>query len=189
MKNNFKLNILIIFMIFFILNYSFSNETFIFDITEIEIKDNGNKYIGKNKGIAKSLDGTTIEANNFEYDKNKNILISSGQVKVYDPGNNVVIYSDKITYFKKDEFILAEGNSKAIDSEVEIESNNFEYDKLKEIIHAKGNVIINNKKENYSIYSDKITYFKKDEFILAEGNSKAIDLKLKLNQIILNMIS
>ena len=74
MKNNLKLNILIFYIIFFVSNYSFSNETFIFEVTEIEIKDNGNKYIGKNKGIARSLDGTTIEANNFEYDKNKNIL-------------------------------------------------------------------------------------------------------------------
>ena len=180
MKNNLKLNIIIFYILFFISNYSFSNETFIFEVTEIEIKDNGNKYIGKNKGIAKSLDGTTIEANNFEYDKNKNILISSGQVKVYDPKSNVIIYSDKITYFKKDELIFAEGNSRAIDSEIEIKSNNFEYNKLKEIIHAKGNVIINNKKEKYSIYSDKITYFKKDELIFAEGNSRAIDSEIEI---------
>ena len=49
--------------------------------TEIEIKENGNKFIGKNKGTATSIDGTKLNANNFEYNKIKNILISSGKLK------------------------------------------------------------------------------------------------------------
>ena len=67
----------------------------------------------------------------------KEIIHAKGNVIINNKKENYSIYSDKITYFKKDEFILAEGNSKAIDSEVEIESNNFEYDKLKEIIMQK----------------------------------------------------
>ena len=30
-------------------------------------------------------------------------------------------------------------------------------------------------KKNYKIFSDKITYFKNEEIIFTEGNSKAID--------------
>ena len=82
-----KINILLLtLIIFFIkLDFSFSNENFNFDVTEIEIKDKGNRFLGKNGGKAKSLDGTTITANNFDYDKLKNILIATENVKIYDP--------------------------------------------------------------------------------------------------------
>ena len=73
------------FIYLFLTCYSQSSESFNFDITEIEIKENGNKFIGKNNGTATAIDGTKIYANNFEYDKIKNILISSGKVKVFDP--------------------------------------------------------------------------------------------------------
>ena len=52
-------------------------------------------------------------------------------VEIYDPNNNVKIYSDEVTYFKNDELIFSEGNSKAIDDDVEIDAKNFEYNKLK----------------------------------------------------------
>ena len=51
-----------------------------------------------------------------------------------------------------DELIFANGNSRAIDNDVEIDANNFEYNNLSNIIYAKGNVKINNKKENYLIF-------------------------------------
>ena len=66
--------------------------------------------------------------------KNKNLLTSSGNVEIFDPINNVRIYSDKITYKKNDELIFTKGNSKAIGSNFIIEANNFQYNKLKNII-------------------------------------------------------
>ena len=114
MKNKHKFTI-IFFIIYLLLpSYSKSNDSFNFDVTEIEIRENGNKFIGKNKGTATSIDGTQISANNFEYNKVKNILISYGKVKIFDPTNKVTIYSEKITYFKDDELIITDGNSKAI---------------------------------------------------------------------------
>ena len=105
MKNKIKI-ILFFFCIFFnLINLSNSNEYFKFNITEIEIKNNGNKFIGKNKGTAISSNGITIDANNFEYNKITNILISSGDVRIFDPKNNVTIYSDNVTY-KNDEVIF-----------------------------------------------------------------------------------
>ena len=49
-----KINILLLtLIIFFIkLDFSFSNENFNFDVTEIEIKDKGNRFLGKNGGKA-----------------------------------------------------------------------------------------------------------------------------------------
>ena len=174
MKNKNQFTLILFFIYLCLPCYAQSSESFNFDVTEIEIKENGNKFIGKNNGTAKSNDGTKIDANNFEYDKIKNILISSGKVKIFDPKNNVTIYSDEVTYFKNDELIFANGNSRAIDDEVEIDAKTFEYDKFKNIIYARGSVKINNKKEGYLIFSDNITYNKKTKKVFTKNNSRAI---------------
>ena len=58
-----------------------------------------NLYKGKNKGgKAKSNDGIKINADNFEYNKITNILISSGNVKFLIQKIIITIYSDKIIY-------------------------------------------------------------------------------------------
>ena len=52
MKNKFKHFILIMMLSMVLSNQSFSNEVFNFNVTEIEIKENGNRFIGKNGGVA-----------------------------------------------------------------------------------------------------------------------------------------
>ena len=94
MKNN-----LITIFLFFILSLSFnspilSDEQFNFDVTEVEIKDSGNKFIGRKKGIATTNDGLSIEANNFEYDKKLNSLITK-QIFIY-----------YLTHFSEDSFLV-----------------------------------------------------------------------------------
>ena len=181
MKNKNKITLLFFCIFFNLINLSYSNEYFKFNITEIEIKNNGNKFIGKNKGTAISSNGITIDAINFEYNKITNILISSGNVRIFDPKNNVTIYSDNVTYFKNDEVIFADGNSRAIDDEIQIDAQKFEYNKLENVILANGKVKINNKKDKYLIYSDNVTYFKNDEVIFADGNSRAIDDEIQID--------
>ena len=181
MKNKNKFILIFFFIYSFIINHSYSSESFNFDVTEIEIKENGNKFIGKNNGTATSIDGTTINANNFEYNKIKNILISSGKVKLFDPKNNITIYSDKITYFKNLGLIFTSGNSRAIGTNFQIDAKNFEYNKFKNSIYAEDNVKIDNKKENYLIFSDEISYYRNDELIFTNGNSKAIDNQVEID--------
>ena len=181
MKNKYQITIIFFLIYTFLTTLTHSSESFNFNVGEIEIKENGNKFFGKNKGTATSVDGTKIDANNFEYDKIKNILISSGNVKVFDPKNNVEIYSDEIIYFKNNELILANGNSKAIGPNFQIDAKNFEYNKLKNIIYAVDNVRIENKKTDYLILSDEITYYKNDELIFANGNSKAINDEVQID--------
>ena len=106
MKNKNTTGLIFFFIFFCISNISQSTENFNFDVTEIEIKENGNKIVGKKKGTATSIDGTKIDANYFEYDKSKNILLSSGNVEIFDPINNIRIYSNKITYKKSEELIF-----------------------------------------------------------------------------------
>ena len=181
MKNRNKFTFIFFFIYLLTYNYSHSSESFNFNITEIEIKENGNKFIGKNKGTARSIDGTTIDANNFEYNKTKNILISSGRVKLFDPENNITIYSDKVTYLKNNELIFTNGNSKIVGVNFQIDAKNFEYNKLKNLIFAQDKVKINNKKENYLILSDEISYYRNDELIFANGNSKIIDNQVEID--------
>ena len=168
--------------IFFIVIFSnlislntYGAEVFNFDVTEAEIIDEGNTFIGKKGGTATSEDGTIIKANNFEYDKIANILIATGDVEIDDKNQNIIIYSQKVTYLKNKEFVLTVGKSKAISEDVIIDADNFRYNKIKNILNANGNVKIDNKNENYLIYSNDATYLKNEELFLTEGQSKAIN--------------
>ena len=154
---------------------TYATEVFNFNVTEVEIIEEGNKFLGKNGGTATSSDGTIIKANNFEYDKLKNILIAIGDVEINDKKENIIITSQKVTYFKNKEFIFSEGQSKAINKDIVIDSDNFEYNKITNIINANGNVRINNKSENYLIFTNNATYLKNEELFLTTGQSQAIN--------------
>ena len=191
MQNKLKYLFQIFFFYFFLINSIFATEIFNFDVTEIEIKENGNKFIGKKGGTAISSDGTKIVATNFNYDKLKNILIATGNVQINDKINKTIIFSDKITYFKSNELVFTEGNSKAVTDEIVINANNFKYDKISNILNANGKVEIDNKKEDYLIYSDNITYNQNYKTIFTRNNSKAISegITIKANNFNYNKIN
>ena len=165
MKNNY-LFLFLIFKIFFsTIVVSNGAEPFNFDVTEIEITENGNKFRGYNRGKIKTDNGIVIDADEFDYDKPLNILNANGNVKIVDEVNNYTIYSNDITYFKNDEKIFTKGYSKGVNEEVTIESKKFVYDKNLNILTAIDDVKIDDKKENIQIYSDHITYYKNKEEI------------------------
>ena len=153
----------------------YAAEVFNFDVTEVEIIEEGNKFLGKNGGTATSNDGIVIKANNFEYDKLRNILIAIGDVEIDDKKENIIITSQKVTYFKNKEFIFSEGQSQAISEDIIINADNFEYNKITNVIDANGDVKIDNKSENYLIYTNNATYLKNEELFLTKGQSQAIN--------------
>ncbi len=174
MKNKiFKIFCLLFFSLMSLKAYSI--DEFNFDITEIEISENGNKFLGTKRGIATSNNGIIINADQFEYYKKSNILIATGDVKIVDTINNYQIYSQKITYDKNRGIILTNYNSKAIDIEggIEINAENFNYDLNKNIISAEKNATIENKLKNYIISSNFISYLKNKETIYTEGKTQA----------------
>jgi LPS-assembly protein len=175
MKNKFNYIFLIFIFNYIIYFNAYGADIFNFDVTELEIIEEGNKFIGKNGGTATSEDGTVIKAKNFEYDKIKNILIAFGNVEIIDEKENIFIKSNKITYLKNTELIFTNGKSKAISTGIIIDADNFEYNKIKKIVNAYGNVKIDNLDEDYFIYTDKATYQKNKELFITEGNSKAIN--------------
>ena len=81
-------------------------EQFTFDVTEVEILNNGNQINGYKGGVATTVDGNKIIADTFLYNKIANILIATGNVKFIDEIENVIITSNAATYFKNEEKIL-----------------------------------------------------------------------------------
>ncbi len=174
MKNNF---IKIISLFFFLLFFSKAHgvEQFNFDVTEVEILENGNKFIGTKRGTITTDDNIIIDADQFEYDKKLNILNASGNVKINDNINKQIINTDKIVYKKNENVIFTEGNSEAVSlsDNIEIFAHYFEYKRIENILIAKKDVLIENKVENYIIISDFIKYFKNEEVIVTKGNTSA----------------
>ena len=120
MKNkNLILSIYLI-ISFLIFSNSYSEEVFTFNVSEIEITENGNIYKGKNGGEVFSNDGTSITANSFEYNKSSN-LKAIDNVKLKDAINQIIIEVDEITHFKDEEKILATGKVFVLDQNKKLE--------------------------------------------------------------------
>ena len=138
MKNKLKSYISILFWFFLLSESINANESFIFNVTEIEILEDGNQINGYKGGTATSMDdGSIISAENFFYNKLTNILETSGNVKYFDKIKNIIITADKAIYLKNKEKIFTIGNSKAVNNNNTITASNLNYDKIKNIYEAK----------------------------------------------------
>ena len=175
MKNKFLYLIINFLIIFFIFPNVVAIEQFNFDITEIEIKENGNKFIGKKRGLIKSNDGLEIEANEFEYDKLKNILYASGNIKVLDKKNKITLYSNDIIYSKNYEIIFSKGKTKSfIDNEYTFFSEDIEFNRNSmEVSSLKDSKIVDSK--------SKIYEFNKYKFYINDKLLKASDVYIRDN--------
>jgi LPS-assembly protein len=174
MINKLKNYILVLFCFFLLSKSVDANEPFVFNVTEIEILENGNQIYGYKGGTASSEDGSTITAENFFYNKLTNILEASGNVKYLDKAKNIVITADKSTYLKNEEKIFTNGNSKATNANNTISAISLEYDKTKNIFVAKKNVVATDFEKDTIIYADEILYLKNEEKIFTKGKTKAL---------------
>ncbi len=173
MKNKLK-SILFILFLFFVLSINAqSSEQFNFNITEVEITEEGNNYKGLKRGTISTDNGIIIDADVFNYNKISNKLNAEGNIKITDTINNYLIYTDKITYLKNDEIIFTEGNSKAINNDVNIIAENFNYDKNLNILKATQDVKFEDKLQGFIIYANDVTYKKNSEVIFTDGETTA----------------
>ena len=174
MYNNFKYFLIIFFINLLSIHNTYSNEIFNFDVSEIEVTENGNKIRGLNRGTITTNDGLIIKADTFLYDRSFNNLNAKGGVKIEDKINKYYIYADSITYEKNKEIIITEGNSKIINfNNQTIFAKKIEYNKSSNVINAKGNVLINDPIENYEIEAESISYFKNQNKISTKGKTIA----------------
>ena len=174
MINKFKY--LLFLIVIFCINPSLliANDVFEFNVTNIEIEENGNIFKGYNGGEAFTSD-VFIKAKNFEYNKKLNLLISNGDVKLQDKKKNILIIADKISYSKNKEIITAYGSAKIqdIDRKITIRSDQIEFKKNDLIITANTNVNLVDELNKIIIDSDKITYLINDEKIFTKGKTFA----------------
>ena len=158
---------------------SFGNDPFRFDVTEIEVLNEGNLIIGKKKGSVFTQNGIEVNADNFKYDKLTNILTASGDVVLEDNISKIKIFTNEIFYERNKEKIFTVSNSKVVSKvkgkEIEITADNVEYNKLSNIFYARENVIIEDKLAKIKILTDKAVYKKNSETINTSGRSKAFN--------------
>ena len=82
MKNKFNSFYIYLFL-YLMFSFTLSaNEQFVFDITELEITEDGDRIKGLKRGKVTTNEGFTIVADEFDYDKVLNILKAKGNVTV-----------------------------------------------------------------------------------------------------------
>jgi LPS-assembly protein len=173
MKNNFKKIILILLFSFIFISKAISDD-FIFDISELEITENGNIYNGINGGKVSTDNGIVITSESFKYNKFTSLLESKGNAILVDTIKNITIKSEQIFYSKNKELAYTMGESSAVSNDgIEINANEFfKYNKLSSILEAKGDVKVNDKIKNIKIESDNIFYFKNEDKFTTKGKTK-----------------
>ncbi len=182
MKNKiYSLLIIFILCISFITRLN-AEEIFIFNVTELQITEEGNLFKGYNGGEAITEDGVSIKAENFEYSKATNILIANQNVIFNDKNKNIKITADEILYEKNNENIIATGNVSISDKSqnIKIEANKILYFKNENKISAIDDVKYLDENKNIIITAGEITYFKNQQKLFARSNVKLDNLNKKI---------
>ena len=181
MKNRILLIIIFCSINFFLIKFSNAQDQFSFNVSEIEVLENGNKIIGSKRGEISTGDGIIIEANNFVYKKNENLLNANGRVIINDKINNYKIFSEDVTYQKNNQKIISRGKTKSeINSRFILNSIDVEF--LRDI------KILSSKKNTSIIDSDEETYLELKNFSfsindkLLEGEKILVNLNYNLPQ-------
>mgnify|MGYP001329144006 CR=1 FL=1 len=110
MKNKFVSLLFVVVLNLNSFNLTFADE-FVFEISNIEIIENGNVYRGSNRGKVTTDNQIEIISNNFEYLKKTNKLEANGNVILTDIKNNMTINAEKIFYLKNQEKIYTLGKT------------------------------------------------------------------------------
>ena len=108
MKNKF---FIIFFLVLLNLTELTTAEEFVFEVSNLEITENGDIYKGKDRGKIVSNSQLELLSDNFEYIKKNNELKLNGNVKIFDIKNDITIDAETIFYFKNKEKISTLGKT------------------------------------------------------------------------------
>ena len=148
MKNKFVTFFLIFIFGLCNLNQIFAEE-FIFEVSDLEITENGNVYKGNNRGTIKTDNQLKLISNNFEYLKKINRLEANGDVELFDLNNDIIIKAQQIFYLKNEEKIFTIGKTLIkISNKYDVEGYDLTFLKNKMILSSKKNVIITDSLSN-----------------------------------------
>ena len=164
---------------FLILLFSLSNlnqvlaEEFIFEISDLDIMDNGNVYKGNNRGTVRTNNKLELISNNFEYLKKINRLEANGDVQLFDLNNDITINAQQIFYFKNEERILTLGKTLIkVSDKYDIEGYDLTFLRDKLILSSKKRGVITDSESN--IYKLENFQYSIDKEILKGENIVAI---------------
>ena len=182
MKNKLKLYFFTLTICLIYISPIYSTDQFNFDVTEIEINEKGNKFIGKKRGVITTDNNIKIEADEFIYDKSLNILKLKGNISIDDIGQDLKILSEEAVYYKSQEIFVSNKASRFIksDENIKIKANEFVYEKLSNTLKLIDNVIIEDFNKNAKIFSSNVIYFKDKEIFISESNSKFVNDELTI---------
>jgi len=176
MKNKFVTFFLIFIFGLCNLNQIFAEE-FIFEVSDLEITENGNIYKGSNRGTIRTDNQLKLISDNFKYLKKTNRLEANGDVQLFDLNNDIIINANQIFYLKNEEKIFTLGKTLIkISNKYDIEGYDLILLKNKMILSSKKKVIITDSESNtyklegfqYSIDTEIL----KGENIIAITNDK-----------------
>jgi len=156
-----KNKIIIIFVIIFnlIVFKVYSDDQISFDVSEIEILDGGDKIIGKNRGKITTNNGITITADEFLFDKIKNIIEAKGNIIIEDKINNYNFSAQNISYEKNEEKIKIKGKSNAlIETNYEFETEDITIFRNESIISSDMRAMILDKANKTRYEIDNFSY-------------------------------
>ena len=171
MKNKFIKTLLIIILSLYFSKFSLAEE-FTFEVTNIDITDNGNIYKGNNRGKVTTDSQTEIESDNFIYLKKINRLEANGNVQLSDLKKNVTVNAEKIFYLKDEERIYTIGKTIIVSEKYNIEGYDMTLLKDKMILFSSEKAII---RDNFAtIYKPSEFEFLINEEILKGKKIEAI---------------
>ena len=183
MKNNFILTFAIFITFFNLYTSTFADE-FNFNVTEIQIYEDGNLIKGVKGGTVTTENNIIIIADNFEYNKSTTLFKAIGNAKLIDQNENITIESNEVYYLKNKEKIYTLGKSKADNGlNIKIDADEyFRYNKLTSILEAKGNVVIVDKQKDVIINTNEVFYEKNLNKFFTVGKTKSyVDKKYTIN--------
>ena len=156
-------------------------EEFVFEVTDLDILENGNVYKGNNRGKITTDSKLELISDNFEYLKKINRLEANGNVVLIDYLNDVIIKAEKIFYLKNDEIIYTIGETFInVSDKYDIFGNDLTLFKSKQILSSNKKATITDKASNiykldqfeYSIIEEIL---KGDKIEIVTNNQKKSD--------------
>ena len=155
--------------VFVTLVFSVLSEEFIFEGEEIEILNEGKKLVSKKGVRVTTNDNVEIVADEFEYDKDKNELLLTGNILIENSKDKTNIKANKIKYFKSLEKIVTYGDTKIdVNNNYTIDSNDVIILKKEGTLSSFKKTTIKDKNKN-NFTSDEFMFFVKDEILKAKN--------------------
>ena len=182
MKNKILLILTLFSINFFLIEFSNAQDQFSFDVSEIEVLENGNKIIGSKRGKISTGDGIIIEADNFTYKKIENVLNANGNVIIDDTINDYKIYSNNIKYEKNKEEIFSKGKTKSeISSRFILNSSDVIFLINKKILSSNKNTSLLDNNEQTYLELKKFSFSFENELLKGEKVLVNLDYNLPQN--------